>query len=163
MCVNVELVDGSVAQVVVPAPPKLQPSPESAGARAEPEPAASCAEAQQQQQQQPPEYKVVAPVVSLDQVEKRVAREFKTTNRPTGAAARILFPHQIRRAQNPQGPLDGETVISTAFVMPIEYEITGKFLQLPADNNQPVWLGQVRICTVHTVLQSMHLTYLTDY
>ena len=57
--------------------PKLQPSPESAGARAEPEPEpeAACAEAQQQQQQQQPEYKVVAPVVSVKHVEKHAAKE----------------------------------------------------------------------------------------
>ena len=134
---------------MVPAPPKLLPSPESADARAEPEPAASCAAAcaeVQQQQQQQPEYKVVAPVVSLKHVDKHVPRELKTTTRATGAEL-LIFPAPIRHAQNQQDALDGETVISTAFVMPIEYEIAGKFLQLPADNNH-LWLGQVRIFSV---------------
>ena len=149
LCVNVELVSGSVASVVVPVPPKLQPSPESAGARAEPapEPTASCTAACAEAQQQQPEYKVVAPVVSVEHVRKHVARELKTTNRATGTEL-LIFPAPIRHVQYPPGALDGETVISMAFVMPIEYEIAGKFLQLPADNNQPVWLGQVCIFSV---------------
>lgn len=146
-----ELISGSVANAVVPSGHEQNTRDEAAATNATNE-------------QSQPIALVAAPAINLKQVEEHLPpSELRNGSDARPDHRSIILPHVIRHPtalnQVGPGPLDGDTVIRQAFVMPIEYEIMGKFLQLPEDPRLPIWLGQVvDICISISALPSIKCT-----